>query len=1271
MALPHGLGLLLLLLLGGPGAAITIPPEFLQPPELTEEPPEQLVVFPSDDIVLKCVATGNPPVQYRWSREDQPFVPEEHGGVSVVPGSGTLVINATLAARLQGRFRCFATNALGTAVSPEANVIAENTPQWPKEKVTPVEVEEGDPVVLPCDPPESAVPPKIYWLNSDIVHIAQDERVSMGQDGNLYFSNAMVGDSHPDYICHAHFLGPRTIIQKEPLDLRVAPSNAVRSRRPRLLLPRDPQTTTIALRGGSVVLECIAEGLPTPWVRWRRLNGPLPSRAALENFNKTLRLWGVTESDDGEYECVAENGRGTARGTHSVTVEAAPYWVRRPQSGVFGPGETARLDCEVGGKPRPQIQWSINGVPIDALPGAERRWLRGGALVLPELRPNDSAVLQCEARNRHGRLLANAFLHVVELPVRMLTADEQRYEVVENQTVFLHCRTFGAPAPNVEWLTPTLEPALQDDRSFVFTNGSLRLSAVRGGDGGVYTCMAQNAHSNGSLTALLEVRAPTRISAPPRSATAKKGETVTFHCGATFDPAVTPGELRWLRGGQPLPDDPRYSVAAETLTVSNVDYGDEGTIQCRASTPLDSAEAEAQLRVVGRPGPIRDLQVMEVDEHRVRLSWTPGDDHNSPIEKFVVEEEEGIFSAGRFAERLTVPGGQPWTPPLPLSPYGRFRFRVVAVNAYGRGEHSAPSAPIETPPAAPERNPGGVHGEGNETGNLVITWEPLPPQAWNAPWVRYRVQWRPLEEPGGGGPSGGFPWAESTVDAPPVVVGGLPPFSPFQIRVQAVNGAGKGPEATPGVGHSGEDLPLVYPENVGVELLNSSTVRVRWTLGGGPKELRGRLRGFRVLYWRLGWVGERSRRQAPPDPPQIPQSPAEDPPPFPPVALTVGGDARGALLGGLRPWSRYQLRVLVFNGRGDGPPSEPIAFETPEGVPGPPEELRVERLDDTALSVHWKRPRHLNGVLTGYVLRYQQVEPALGLPQEAPYPSGTLNATLRGLNARSRYRLALRASTRVGSGPALQTVGSTKPEPALPALERVLVSEVGEDFTVLLWSLVQPQEDDVEFEVQFMNKSTDEPWRTSGRANSSLRRYRLEGLRPGTAYRVQFVGRNRSGENVAFWESEVQTNGTVVRSLVGGFATKGWFIGFVSSVVLLLLILLILCFIKRSKGGKYSVKDKEDTQVDSEARPMKDETFGEYSEAEEKGSASGSGAGSGVGSPGRGPCAAGSEDSLAGYGGSGDVQFNEDGSFIGQYRGPGAGPGSSGPASPCAGPPLD
>ena len=60
-----------------------------------------------------------------------------------------------------------------------------------------------------------------------------------------------------------------------------------------------------------------------------------------------------------------------------------------------------------------------------------------------------------------------------------------------------------------------------------------------------------------------------------------------------------------------------------------------------------------------------------------------------------------------------------------------------------------------------------------------------------------------------------------------------------------------------------------------------------------------------------------------------------------------------------------------------------------------------------------------------------------------------------------------------GGGPN-DSAPPTLPPAALPALERVLVSEVGEDFTVLLWSLVQPQEDDVEFEVQFMNKSSKE-----------------------------------------------------------------------------------------------------------------------------------------------------------------------------------------------------
>lgn len=49
----------------------------------------------------------------------------------------------------------------------------------------------------------------------------------------------------------------------------------------------------------------------------------------------------------------------------------------------------------------------------------------------------------------------------------------------------------------------------------------------------------------------------------------------------------------------PPPGVPRFSVAGDTLTVAGVDYGDQGRFRCRAWTPLDAAEAEAELRVVG------------------------------------------------------------------------------------------------------------------------------------------------------------------------------------------------------------------------------------------------------------------------------------------------------------------------------------------------------------------------------------------------------------------------------------------------------------------------------------------------------------------------------------------------------------------------------------------------------------------------------------------------------------------------------------------------
>ncbi|XP_013770550.1 neurofascin-like [Pundamilia nyererei] len=118
-------------------------------------------------------------------------------------------------------------------------------------------------------------------------------------------------------------------------------------------------------------------------------------------------------------------------------------------------------------------------------------------------------------------------------------------------------------------------------------------------------------------------------------------------------------------------------------------------------------------------------------------------------------------------------------------------------------------------------------------------------------------------------------------------------------------------------------------------------------------------------------------------------------------------------------------------------------------------------------------------------------------------------------------------------------------------------------------------------------------------------------------------------------------------------ATQGWFIGLMCAIALIILILLIVCFIKRSRGGKYPgggytscftkalVRDKKDLPLDAVDQKDQDGSFDYHSDEDNKPLQ-----GSQTSLDGN---VKESDDSLVDYGEGGDGQFNEDGSFIGQY----------------------
>uniref|UniRef100_K7GN08 L1 cell adhesion molecule n=1 Tax=Sus scrofa TaxID=9823 RepID=K7GN08_PIG len=1198
-------------------------PGLMEPPVITEESPRRVVVFPTDDISLKCEASGKPAVQFRWTRDGVHFKPKEEPGVTVsqAPHSGSFTMegnNSNFAQSFQGTYRCFASNKLGTAMSHEIQLMAEGTPKWPKETVKPVEVEEGESVVLPCHPPPSAEPLRIYWMNSKILHIKQDERVTMGQNGNLYFANVLTSDNHSDYICHAHFPGTRTIIQKEPIDLRVKATNSMMDRRPRLLFPTNSSSHLVALQGQPLVLECIAEGFPTPTIKWLRLSGPMPAdRVTYQNHNKTLQLLNVVEEDDGEYHCLAENPLGSDRHVYYVTVEAAPYWLHKPQSHLYGPGETARLDCQVQGRPQPEVTWRINGIPVEELAKDQKYRIHHGALILSNVQPSDTMVTQCEARNRHGLLLANAYIYVVELPAKILTPDNETYMAVQGSTAYLLCKAFGAPVPSVQWLDKEGKTVLQDERFFPYTNGTLGIRDLQANDTGHYFCQAANDQNNMTIVANLQVKDATQILQGPRSAIEKKGSRVAFTCQAYFDSSLQ-HSITWRGDGQDLRelgDSDKYFIEEGRLVIHSLDYSDQGNYSCVASTKLDVVESRAELLVVGSPGPVPQLEVSDqhlLRQSQVRLSWSPADDHNAPIEKYDIEFEDKEMAPEKWYSLGKVPGNQT-SATLKLSPYVHYTFRVTAINKYGPGEPSPASETVVTPEAAPEKNPVDVKGEGNETNNMVVTWKPLRWMDWNAPQVQYRVQWRPQGTQGA--------WQEQIVSDPLLVVSNTSTFVPYEIKVQAVNSQGKGPEPQITIGYSGEDYPQASPELEEIQILNSSTVL--------------------VTYWWEGSQRKHSKRHVHKG------------------HVVVPANATSAILGGLRPYSTYHLEVQAFNGRGPGPASS-RSFSTPEGVPGHPEALHLECQSDTSLLLHWQPPLSHNGVLTGYVLSYHPLDDEGKEQLSFDLPDPELRThNLTNLSPHLRYRFQLQATTKEGPGEAIVREGSTMAFSGTPDFGNISAM-AGENYSVVSWV---PKEGQCNFRFQIWFKALGDgklgPPLLPQYISYNQSSYTQWDLQPDTNYEIHLFK-----ESVLMHRMAVKTNGTGRVGLPpAGFEPEGWFIGFVSAIILLLLVLLILCFIKRSKGGKYSVKDKEDTQVDSEARPMKDETFGEYSDNEEKAFGSSQPSLNGDLKP------LGSDDSLADYGGSVDVQFNEDGSFIGQYSGKkekeaAGGNDSSGAASP-------
>uniref|UniRef100_A0A673BVY7 Neuronal cell adhesion molecule-like n=1 Tax=Sphaeramia orbicularis TaxID=375764 RepID=A0A673BVY7_9TELE len=1101
-----------------------------QPPTLTHQSPKDYIIDPRENIIIHCEAKGKPHPSFSWTRNGTHFDIDQDPNVNMRPHSGTMVVDISRekVEHYEGVYQCTARNKHGTAVSNNIVVRQSRSPLWSKERIKPIVVQEGVSLVLPCRPPAGLPPPIIFWMDNskDYTHLITS-RVSQSLNGDLYFSNVLREDSRNDYICYARFPHTQTIQQKQPITVKVlnrnrpfkfcSSINPVDERRPTFLTPSGPSSSKMVLRGQVLEMECIAEGLPTPEISWTKISGDLPAkRTAFLHYQKTLRIVNVSESDAGDYRCTARNRHGFVHHTIHVTVKAAPYWISgAPKNLVLAPGENGVLTCRASGTPKPSITWAMNGIPIENSPKDFSRKVEDDTVIFTDVQVGSSAVYQCNVSNDYGYLLSNAFVNVLSEPPRVLTPAHKVYQVIRNHQALIDCTSFGSPIPKITWFKDSRASTLDGDPYILHDNGTLEIHVAQMHNSGKYTCVARNTLGISENHVYLEVKEPTRILKQPEYKIVQRGRSVVFECKVKHDPSLIP-TMTWLK------DDGELIVDSDSLTITDVTENDAGVYTCIMNTTLDHDSASAELTVVEQPDPPTDLELTDQKKRSVQITWTPGDEHNSPIQKFLIQYEDSLHHRGHWHNLTEVPGTKT-TAHLKLSPYAQYTFRVMALNAVGYSRPSFPSRVYKTEPAAPDENPTGVQGFGTEHNNLVISWKPLSGLQSNGPGLHYRVMWRQkfLDSE----------WTSVTVaNNSKFVVSGTPTFVPYELKVQAVNDYGAGPEPVIAHGYSGEDLPVAAPENVQAMILNSTLAEVHWD-PVPAKLIRGHLKGYKVYYWR-----ERSLHKH--NPHHVEKQ-----------ILTFSGNHTRGMLPGLHAFSLYSFNVRVYNGKGEGPASPTQKFETPEGVPSAPSSLVITNSNLDSLTLEWNPPHDRNGRLTGYTLKYQPGE--LGPVEELALPANETSVTLLNLKYSTRYKFYLNAKTVRGAGPAI------------------------------------------------------------------------------------------SQEAVTIMDEAVASRQVDI-------ATQGWFIGLMCAIALLILILLIICFIQRNKGGKYPVKEKEDAHTDPEFQPMKEEdcTFGEYSDNEDHKPLKGSR------TPSNGTVKRDdSDDSLVDYGEGGDGQFNEDGSFIGQYSG--------------------
>ncbi|XP_021105537.1 receptor-type tyrosine-protein phosphatase F isoform X11 [Heterocephalus glaber] len=693
---------------------------------------------------------------------------------------------------------------------------------------------------------------------------------------------------------------------------------------------------------------CAAGGNPDPEISWFKdflpvdpatSNGRIKQlRSGGSPIRGALQIESSEESDQGKYECVATNSAGTrysAPANLYVRVRrVAPRFSIPPSSQEVMPGGSVNLTCVAVGAPMPYVKWMMGAEELtkeDEMPV--------GRNVLELNNVVRSANYTCVAISSLGMIEATAQVTVKALP-------KPPIDLIVTETT--------ATSVTLTWDSGNSEPvsyygiqyrAAGTESPFQEVDG---VATTRYSIGGlspfseyVFRVLAVNSIGRGPPSEVVRAHTGEQApSSPPRRVQARMLSASTML--VQWEPPEEPnGMVRGYRvyytpdSRRPLSSWHKHNTDAGLFTtvgslLPSITY----SLRVLAFTAVGDGPPSPTIQVKtqqGVPAQPVDFQAEAESDTRIQLSWL------LPPQERIVKYELVYWAAEDEGQQHKVTFDPTSSYTLEdLKPDTLYRFQLAARSHMGVGVLT-PTIEARTAQSTPSAPPQKVTCVSTGSTTVRVSWVPPPADSRNGVITQYSVAYEAVDgEDHRRHVVDGISREHSSWD-----LVGLEKWTEYRVWVRAHTDVGPGPESSPVLVRTDEDVPSGPPRKVEVEPLNSTAVHVSWKLPV-PSKQHGHIRGYQVIYVRLE-NGE--PRGAPIIQDVMLAEPQWQPEESEDYETTISG---------LTPETTYSITVAAYTTKGDGARSKPKIVTTTGAVFA--KNFRVAAAMKTSVLLSWEVP---------------------------------------------------------------------------------------------------------------------------------------------------------------------------------------------------------------------------------------------------------------------------------------------------------------------------